>query len=72
MIPDHFKLISREELQLRYGLTAAQLAMMMEAPAAEACPHIVLGKRGVSFHLPSFHAWFVAKFGRGVWTEVAP
>ena len=72
MPTDQFTLVSREEIQFRFGLTSATLKLWLEAAPEDRCPHIIMGKTSPMFHVPTFFKWLVAKFGQGNWEQDPP
>jgi len=65
---DDLKLISREELQLRFGLQPAFVKQWMEAKPELRCPFIKHGKTVPMFHAPTFMRWLIKHHGHGDWT----
>jgi len=67
---DEYRLVSREEVQVRFGLTPQFMKLWMEATDVKTrCPFILVGERGPMFHLPTFFAWLVRTFGQGNWRQ---
>ena len=62
---DDCRFVTREEIQLRFGITARRLSGLLADPAA-GVPVVHLTTIP-QFELGAFRAWLIKNFGRGDW-----
>ena len=62
-------LVSREEIQVRFGIPAAKMAALLNDPTS-GIPAIYFTSIP-QFEVGAFLRWSIAKYGRGDWGETA-